>query len=178
MRDEPGLIKEAKAGSVAAFTDLVKAYRDGLFRFLLTRCLTRADAEDALQDTLINAYRYLHSYNPKWRFSTWLYRIAIRNAAKQRGAGAYEAGEIVDAASDPQVIVSATCERETLWSSMRRVLDDEVYTAMWLRYAEEMSIKEVAATLDRSVTWTKVNLHRARKKLDSELHDIKSEACG
>ena len=41
-----------------------------------------ADAEDALQDTLINAYRYLHSYDSRWRFSTWLFRIAINNASR------------------------------------------------------------------------------------------------
>ena len=82
MIKELQLIDAAKAGSADAFADLVLRYRDRLLRFLLTRCASYADAEDALQDTLINAYRYLHSYDPRWRFSTWLYRIAIRNAQK------------------------------------------------------------------------------------------------
>ena len=84
MSEELTLIDAAKAGSVGAFTELVGRYREGLLRFLITRCSSVADAEDALQDTMINAYRYLKSYDPRWRFSTWLYRIAIRNAAKQR----------------------------------------------------------------------------------------------
>ena len=86
MSNELQLIVQAKAGSVEAFTDLVESYRGRLFRYLLSRCNNYADAEDALQDTLINAYKYLHSYNPQWRFSTWLYRIAIRNLVSNRDA--------------------------------------------------------------------------------------------
>jgi hypothetical protein len=71
VSDELKLIDAAKDGSVEAFTELVHGYRERLFRFLLTRCASHADAEDALQDTLINAYRYIGSYNPQWRFSTW-----------------------------------------------------------------------------------------------------------
>ena len=80
MQRESELIDKAKAGSVSAFTLLVEGYRERLLRFLLTRCPSYADAEDALQDTLINAYRYLYSYDPRWRFSTWLYRIATNES--------------------------------------------------------------------------------------------------
>ena len=80
MSNELKLIAAAKAGSAEAFADLVRGYRERLLRFLLTRSPSYADAEDVLQDTLIAAFRYLHSYDPRWRFSTWLYRIAIRNA--------------------------------------------------------------------------------------------------
>ena len=82
MTNELQLINAAKAGSAEAFADLVRSYRTRLLRFLLTRCASFADAEDVLQDTMIAAYRYLHSYDPRWRFSTWLYQIAIRNAQK------------------------------------------------------------------------------------------------
>ena len=92
MADELQLIDAAKAGSVSAFADLVKSYRVRLLRFLLTRCASYADAEDAVQDTLIAAYRYLHSYDPRWRFSTWLYRIAIRKAQKSRSEKVFEMG--------------------------------------------------------------------------------------
>ncbi|MEM6730147.1 MAG: sigma factor, partial [Myxococcota bacterium] len=75
MDREERLIAEARSGSVRAFTELIAGYREGLFRFLLVRCRSRADAEDALQEALVNAYRYLHTYDDRWRFSTWLYRI-------------------------------------------------------------------------------------------------------
>ena len=82
MATEEQLIASAKEGSVSAFSELFENYQERLLRFLVTRCRTRTDAEDAIQDTFINAFRYIGSYNPRWKFSTWLFRIALRNAAK------------------------------------------------------------------------------------------------
>ncbi len=170
MIDEQQLIDAAKAGSAEAFADLVKLYRVRLLRFLLTRCASFADAEDALQDTLIAAYRYLHSYDSRWRFSTWLYRIAIRNAQKIRSENIVELGDLSDEESDPLLQCIVASESENLWVSARRVLNDDVFAATWLRYAEDMSINDISKALDRSASWTKVNLLRARKALDSELN--------
>jgi len=168
--DEQQLIDAAKAGSAEAFADLVRAYRIRLLRFLLTRCASYADAEDALQDTMIAAYRYLHSYDPRWRFSTWLYRIAIRNAQKIRSESVVEIGDLSDEESDPLLHCIKASETENLWVCARRVLNDDVFAATWLRYAEDMSINDISRALDRSDSWTKVNLLRARKALDSELN--------
>ena len=172
MNSEAALIDKARRGSAEAFTDLVGKYRPGLMRFLLTRSASYADAEDALQDTLINAYRYLNSYDSRWRFSTWLYRIAINNASRLRRPETVELGELGDAENDPLARCIAESERENLWLAARRVLSDEVYTAMWLRYVEDMSVKDIAAVLERSDSWTKVNLMRGRKTLDLEMQSI------
>lgn len=171
MSDERDLIEAARAGSAVAFTELVHAYRVRLLRFLLTRCPTHADAEDALQDTFLNAFRYLHSYDPRWRFSTWLYRIAIRNAGKLHRADEALETEPGDPDADPLRQCMADSERENLWLTARRVLREDVCTALWLRYVEDMSVNDVAAVLDRSTSWTKVNLMRAREALEAELVD-------
>lgn len=182
VTDDLELIEAAQDGSVDAFTELVHGYREGLFRFLLTRCSNHADAEDALQDTFINAYRYIRSYDPQWRFSTWIYRIAIRNAARLKLPQVQELGEIGDEESDPLQHCIANSERQNLWQSARRLLTDEVFTAMWLRYVEDMSVNDISAVLKRSVSWTKVNLMRGRRSLDVELNKeattAKSEAYG
>lgn len=182
MSSETALIAAARKGSVAAFTDLVRANRERLFRFLLTRSASYADAEDALQDTLLNAYRYLNSYDPRWRFSTWLYRIAINNLARLHSAETVEAGEIRDESSNPLAACIAASERENLWLTARRLLNDDVFVAMWLRYAEDMSVTDIAAVVDRSVSWTKVNLMRARKALDAAMNaaadDERNKAYG
>jgi len=182
VSNEAALIEAARKGSTVAFTDLVRNYREGLLRFLLTRSSNYADAEDALQDTLINAFRYLHSYDSRWRFSTWLYRIAINNVAKLKTADTVELGDLSDEESDPLRHCIAASDRENLWQCARRQLSDEVYTAMWLRYVEDMSVKDIAALLERSISWTKVNLLRGRKSLDAELNkdttDDKSKAYG
>jgi RNA polymerase sigma-70 factor (ECF subfamily) len=147
-------------------------------RFLLTRCASLADAEDVLQDTLINAFRYIHSYDSRWRFSTWLYRIAIRNAAKLRGPEMLEIGDLRDEENDPLAQCIADSEKENLWVVAKRLLNDDVFAAMWLRYAEDMSVNDISKTLDRSVSWTKVNLMRGRRALDTELNDAARQAYG
>ena len=182
VSSEAALIEAARQGSAAAFTDLVGGYRDGLLRFLLTRSTSFADAEDALQDTLINAYRYLHSYDSRWRFSTWLYRIAINSAARLKAVDTVEIGDLSDEENDPLRQCIHASERENLWLAARRLLSEEVYIAMWLRYVEDMSVNDISSVLERSVSWTKVNLMRGRKTLDAELNkdatDQKSKAYG
>ncbi len=172
---ETELIEQAKAGSVPAFVTLVDRYRDRLLRFLVTRCASYADAEDALQDTLINAYRYLYSYSPEWRFSTWLYRIALRNAQKQARPGGVEFDDMADDEDGPLEACIGNEARRNVWVRARRVLSDGVYTALWLRYVEDMSVNDVAVVLKRSASWTKVNLMRARKALASELPEDKED---
>jgi len=167
---ESELVEAAKAGSADAFADLVRAYRVRLLRFLVTRSASYADAEDALQDTLINAYRYLHTYDPRWRFSTWLYRIAIRNAGRIQSQNIVELPDLADEEGDPLQHCIDASETENLWVSARRILSDDVFVATWLRYAEDMSIDDISKALDRSDSWTKVNLLRARKALDSEMN--------
>lgn len=176
MTTEAQLVEAAQAGSAEAFASLVHKYRDGLLRFLVTRCLNYADAEDALQDTLINAFRYIRSYDARWRFSTWLYRIAVRNACALRKRDVVELGDIRDDASDPLLQCIRDSQSANLWLTARRKLNDEVFAAMWLRYAEDMSIREISQALDRTVSWTKVNLMRGRRTLETELNSNEEQS--
>ena len=166
----------AKAGSDAAFAALVKRYQLRLLRFLVTRCRSQADAEDALQDTFVSAYRYLHSFDARWRFSTWIYRIGIRNAMR-RGIGASAPiDELQDPDADPLQDCIVQSDRENLWQTAKTVLSDEAFTALWLRYVEDMSIKEIAAAMERSGSWTKVTLLRARGRVGAALVDAVATA--
>ncbi len=169
MVTEEQLIALAKEGSVSAFSELVEKYQGRLIRFLLGRCSNRADAEDAIQDTFINAYRYIGSYNPRWRFSTWLFRSALRNAAKISQVAEAAAGDILDIAGDPLEACIVASERENLWLTAKRLLSADAYSAMWLRYVEDMSVRDVARTLGKPMSWTKVTLMRSRRRLSAEL---------
>ena len=169
MESDEQLVIAATGGSDAAFTELVARYQERLLRFLLTRCANRADAEDALQDTFINAYRYLESFNPRWRFSTWLYRIGIRNAMRQSRPPSEAESDPVDLAADPLNDCIVASDRENLWLAAKRILTGDAYTAMWLRYVEDMSVKDISKAVGRSLSWTKVTLMRARLKLNDEL---------
>lgn len=161
-------------GEDSAFAEIVGRYQERLLRFLLTRAACRADAEDAIQDTFINAYRYLASFNPRWRFSTWIYRIALRNLARQARREYHTTDDELTAEDDPLQECIDQSVRENVWLTARRVLSAEAYSAMWLRYVEDMSVKEISRALEKSLSWTKVTLLRGRRRLASELAETET----
>lgn len=170
MISDEKLVEQSLAGSELAFSELVNRYQERLLRYLLTRCRSHADAEDALQDTFISAYRYLHSFDPRWRFSTWIYRIAIRNAARQSQEPVHAGDAIIDENTpDPLEACIAESDHENVWLTARRLLTAEAYAAMWLRYVEDLSIREIARALDKTQSWAKVALYRGRRSLSEEL---------
>ena len=70
------LVRRAQRGDRAAFDELVVRHRDRVYAVALRLTRNPADAEDALQDTFLNAYRALGRFGGRARVSTWLYRIA------------------------------------------------------------------------------------------------------
>ncbi len=184
MQADEDLVQATCRGDRRAFEVLVERYQQRLLRFLMSRGNSRADAEDVLQDSFVNAYRYLASYDQRWRFSTWLYRIALREAARHaaraEARGETVAGDELDkvatsSESDPLIEVSAQSSRENLWLTARRVLSDDAYAAMWLRYVEDMPVRDVATSLERSTSWTKVTLMRSRERLAKAAGDLAAE---
>lgn len=165
---EQALISRARQGSATAFGELVVLYQDRLYRFLLCRSATRADAEDAMQEAFINAFRYIDSYDARWQFSTWLYRIALRELGKARDGR--ERARLADGAEvstgrDPLSECMAEDQRRNLWLTARAVLGEQAFTTLWLRYAEDLPVRDVARVMGRPATWVKVVAHRARRRL-------------
>lgn len=169
MPSDEQLVEQALQGSIAAFNELVTRYQKRLLRFLLTRSASRADAEDAIQDTFISAYRYLSSFDSRWRFSTWIYRIALRNLAKQRRSVGRPTAEGLAADNDPLQDCIDQSERENVWLAAKKLLSDDAYAAMWLRYVEDLSVREISQALEKSQSWTKVTLLRGRRRLSDAL---------
>jgi len=78
------LIRAARNGDHMAFSALVKRYQDTVYRFSFKVCRDREKAEEALQDTFVNVYRKLGSFDGKAKFTTWLYRIVANNCLMKR----------------------------------------------------------------------------------------------
>lgn len=164
------LAAEAAAGSSACFEALVERLGPRLLRYLRRRVGDDHAAEDLLQEAFLKAYRNLGRYDPSRSFSTWLFTIATRLAVShfrsRRFVASIDAVEPPDAgAGDPFEAAARAEQHENLWARARRVLSDAQFTALWLRYAEEMAIREIADATGRSVTAVKVQLHRACRKL-------------
>ena len=59
--------------------------------------------------------------------------------------------------------------RHSIWKTAKTCLSDAQFTALWLFYVEELPHKEIGVAIKRPVSWVKVNLMRARRRLSREL---------
>lgn len=163
------LVDRAGQGCAACFEELWRRYQVPLLDWFRFRG-HGADGEDLLQETLVRVYRNLHRYDPRWRFSTWVFiiarRIAINHHQRFRVPADNQALETAVARdSPPDERLAINDQREKLWDVARRVLTDEEASALWLYYVEELPTKEIALILERSRTSVKTLMCRARKKL-------------
>lgn len=151
--------RRAGQGDASAFDCLVRRWQDRLYRFLLARLGNRADAQDALQDAFVAAWRYRASYRERYEYSTWLYRIALREAARAR--------QRPDDRAEPAPAAAPTGAEDgkSLWRLVRRYLSDSAFTVLWLRYHEDWTVKEISLCLRRPAAWVRLSLHRSRRRL-------------
>ena len=172
------LVRRARAGSSDAFRELVERYESPLFNFLLRRTACAEDAEELAQDAFVRAWNKLASYDDRWTFSTWLFTLARRLAATRGRSTQSSArcsmrdGAVLDRVpvhADPGGDLARTEERANLWSIVDRVLDEDPRSALWLRYAEDRTMAEIAAILGRSTVAVRVMLFRARVRLAEHL---------
>lgn len=177
------LALEAQAGSSASFAELVARYEAPLFNFLLMRVRSAEDAEELVQDAFLRAWRKIDLYKSQWKFSTWLFTLArhlaasrLRAAPARLARSARSDGEEAlheqGVTCDPSGDLSDTEERANLWSLAGRVLTTDQRSALWLRYAEDHSVAEIAAVLGRSSVAVRVLLFRARETLGRHLDPV------
>jgi RNA polymerase sigma-70 factor, ECF subfamily len=73
--EDAAVVAQVRAGDREAFRLLVEKYSRELFKVAYRFLADEAEAEDAVQEALVKAYRSLHNFESRSKFSTWLYRI-------------------------------------------------------------------------------------------------------
>jgi RNA polymerase sigma-70 factor, ECF subfamily len=164
------LIASILAGDKRALETLMRLHNRTLYRTARAILRDDAEAEDALQDAYLQAYRKLATFRGESKLSTWLVRIVanealMRRRRNPRPAEAVEQ-EIVSAAPGPQ----QNAER----SEARRLLETHIdalpdgYRAVFvLRAVEEFSVEETAAALAIPPATVRSRYFRARGLLRS-----------
>jgi len=174
------LVRAAQGGSREAFGHLVERFGGPLYNFLRLRATTSEDAEELAQESFLRAWSKLGSYRSTWKFSTWLFTVARRlavshyRATHRRPANVPLVEDRGSTASDPSLTLSRREERGRIWAIAERELSAAQCSALWLRYAEDFSIAEIARILDRSPTTVRVLLFRARERLGRHLEPMGS----
>jgi RNA polymerase sigma-70 factor, ECF subfamily len=174
------LIAAAKDGRRAAFGELCERHIQKVFRIIHRITRNREDAEDALQDCLLNAFAHVKDFDERSRFATWLTRIAINAAlAKFRknhwkrecpinepnSASELEHhSEIQDRAPDPEETYRLH-ERKQILNAAILGLRPRARKVVELHQLQEYSLEETAQILGISTAAAKARMFNARTAL-------------
>ena len=184
--EDAELIKAINSGRKSLFYDLVKKYEQKLYNFGLRMCGETRDAEDMVQETFLNVYRYLADFRYEASFKNWLYRIAssacIKKKRKSKFAPKKEISLEDFIPEDKENIPDSLPD----WASepLEKVLNDELSDniresilslpekyriVLVLRDIEGFDTEETAQILNIKPASVKVRLHRARLFLKEKL---------
>jgi RNA polymerase sigma-70 factor (ECF subfamily) len=171
--DDLRLIERSRRGDHAAFAELVERYKVSVYR-LAYRILRHAgDAEDAAQEAFLRAYTALDSFNPQYRFYTWISTIAqhvcFRSLRSRdwRVTGVDPAMVRVSRANveDGPEIGLLLRERDEVIRGLVDGLPGKYRQVLILRHWHELSYDEIARATELSLSAVKTRLHRARQML-------------
>ncbi len=180
------LIQAINSGEVDKFQDLVKRYEAKLYNFSLRMCRDPSDAEDMIQDTFLNVFRYLKNFRYETKFKNWLYKVAASTCFKKRRKSKFAPDKELsleeflpkDEAEKPDHVPQwALMPLDKLLNEeLAGVINKTIITlpkkyrmVILLRDIEGFSTTETAQILNLSPSNVKVRLHRARLYLREKL---------
>jgi RNA polymerase sigma-70 factor (ECF subfamily) len=179
------LAEMARCGDRVAVEKLVELLRGNLFRLVYYRTRSRLDSDDLTQEIVLTMLRELHTLKDARRFRPWLYRMAINRIhdyhRKKRvlvllGMGSKSEEELEQqetADSNPQALNHLL--RREFWERLRKFAgglsrwEREVF---FLRFLDQLTIKEIAEALKKSESAVKTHLYRAVNKFKNDLEMI------
>ncbi len=188
--DDRKLAAQAAKGRDAAFRELLGRYERPVFSLIFRMVRDRALAEDLAQETFIRAFRAISSYNPRYKFSSWIFKIAnnhtIDHLRKRRldtvsidGSPHAVTGE---EEAQTRLVVESTgeapdryVEQRELGSQIEQAIGElrpEYRTVVLLRHIEGHSYEEIADIMDLPLGTVKTYLHRARAELKGLLAGV------
>lgn len=188
LRDpDVALMLRVKEGDEEAFSKLVSSYQDRLIGLFYHLVRDRSVAEDLAQETFLRIYRARHGYEPRAKFSTWLFHIAHNLASnKRRDKGRRKEVKLNPSDSGPlgarpeeQVLKDKSAlmpTRQVDKSELQRIvqealaeLNERQQMAVLLNKFEGMSYADIADTMEMTPAAVKSLLSRARETLRGKL---------
>lgn len=181
MKSEQELIAESRAGSQAAYCELVNRFSGRLFSAMLHVIGSHDDAEDVVQETFVQAYVKLDTFQGNSQFFTWLYRIAFNNSLSRRRrrrpdvsleanreANGIDPEDRVEQPEEPML----RQEKIAMVHKGLQLLTEEHRSILVLREMDEMAYEDIAEVLDINIGTVRSRLSRARAALKAILEEI------
>ncbi len=175
--EERRLIARARKGDAAAIEALIRRHQVSLHAFLLRRCGRPELAEDLVQESFVRVLRNLDRFDPRFRFSTWLFtigrRLLVNHLQKMRPA--YDS-DLVESRGNRRNQPADPVLEDERRSAIRGLLDQALATlnprqrrVVELFHERERSIPVIAAELGIPQGTVKSHLHRARRRMQEAL---------
>jgi len=176
---DAGLVAQAQSGELGAFETLVRRHGQLIYRTLIAILGNSADAQDAMQDTLLSAFKHIGGFEGRSKFSTWFVSIARNTALKRLRRGKLfesldedEYDEEGDSRPRQVRAWQDNPEQCCSKSEMRQLIEKGILAlpanyrvVVILRDIQQLSTDEVARQLELSVPAVKTRLLRGRLML-------------
>ncbi|MBT8342771.1 MAG: sigma-70 family RNA polymerase sigma factor [Desulfatitalea sp.] len=186
------LIEGIRNGGQELFSDLVSRYQRALYNFGMKMCGEPGDAEDLVQETFLNVFKYLPGFRQETKFKNWLYRIAASVCIKKRRRSKFAPKRELSLEEFLPADEAAVQTQVPQWAAMPldQVLNEELgrqlktaildlpekyRVVLVLRDIEGFSTEETAQILNLTPSNVKVRLHRARLFLRDRLRGYFSD---
>jgi RNA polymerase sigma-70 factor (ECF subfamily) len=168
------LVARTLAGDVRAYEELVRRYERLVGRVLYSYARREISVEDLVQETFLRAYDRLNTFNPEYRFKTWLLAIAnnlgVDTLRRRREVIEFNPEVHAEYSGGPDAQVLEV-ERARGVQEAIKSLPETYSVPLILRYNEEMSYAEISEVLDLTVPAVKSRLFRARNMLAERIGD-------
>ena len=169
------VIRQVLAGDTEAFDTLVRRHQQTIFRLTYRMTRNLEDARDLAQETFVQAYRSLGSFQGRSSFSTWLYRIAMNVSLNHRKSavceGAAEADVQVADDREDSLTGLVRDERERAVAAAIAELPPQQQATLTLRVQQGLSHREIAEVLGCAEGTAKANyfhaVHALQRKLEA-----------
>lgn len=173
---DAAIVARVVGGDTAAYSILVARYRAQFARYAVRMLGSREDAEEALQDAFVRAYRSLARCDDPERFGSWLFRI-LANRCRTSGTrrGRREKTFVRDEVALLDASEDHPAERDAWREEINRallMLDDDQREAFLLKHVEELGYDEMATLTGVGVSALKMRVKRACERLRMLLQEV------
>jgi RNA polymerase sigma-70 factor (ECF subfamily) len=170
--DDTERVRECLRGNTQAFSALVEQYEKPLYNLALRMLRNPEDARDIAQTVFLKAYQNLSSYDPQYKFYSWIYRMAINESlnilrVRGRNVGPVDDQHPTDDAG-PVETLAGDQERNAVLAAVDR-LKPEYRAVIVLRYFVDQSYEDMGQALGIDSKTVKSRLFTARQLLKDKL---------
>jgi RNA polymerase sigma-70 factor (ECF subfamily) len=173
------LIEDAQKGDMAAFENIVKYHQSYAYAVAFRFLCDEDDAEDIVQESFIRIWNHLQDFDPKMKFTTWMYKIVVNlcyDKAKSNKRRMNVFARWNDNFSTVDCIENIDLERDltnketaALIKSIADELSEKQRMIFLLRDLQDLTIQEVADITGMSESGIKANLFYARQNIKKKL---------